>query len=634
MSETNAVKSLNLQQQLLQLEYENEKKEFSELREKAGLDRLLSSGKALTGIKLINSHYNSFNQKVLEISFSAQEDDDNNNFEYGVPVIFFGFDNNKAFKLNNLFSGEISYVDGNRMGIIVSDSIRIDKLYSYPDIGIMVSFDETTYKVMFEALNRTINASGRQAELRDLIYSGKESGIWKLPYSFFPYLNKDQEEAVNKILSAKDIAIVHGPPGTGKTTTLVEAIYETLRKEPQVLVCAQSNLAVDWISEKLIERGINVLRLGNPTRVNDNMLSFTYERQFENHPDYPELWKLRNLIRHIRSSKNLENRHQKLDRLKSKATEIEIRINNDLLNNAKVIASTLVGSSHRLLAGLKFSTLFIDEAAQALEAATWIPIRKAGRVILAGDHCQLPPVIKSYEAMKGGLGISLMERIVKNHPSSVKMLTCQYRMNEEIMNFSNRWFYNGNMKASPEVRFRGILDFDTPVEWVDTSEEVATKYVQEEDQDLGFTFKEQVTETQGKINKGEARLLIKVLKDYIEKIGIARFVEENINFGIISPYRLQVQYLRKLIKKDSFFKPVKKLISINTVDGFQGQERDVIVISMVRNNDSGNIGFLNDLRRMNVAMTRARMKLIIIGNKETLSRNKFYQSLYSYCQKI
>ena len=401
----------------------------------------------------------------------------------------------------------------------------------------------------------------------------------------------------------------------------MEAIYETLHRENQVLVCAQSNMAVDWISEKLVDRGVPVLRLGNPTRVNDKMLSFTYERRFENHPDYPQLWSIRKAIRELysqsRSGKDREKIHQKINALKDRATELEIRINESLFAEARVIACTLVGSAHRLLMRHRFGTLFIDEAAQALEAACWIAIRKADRVILAGDHCQLPPTIKCPEAARGGLGETLMQVVVQHRPETVSLLTLQYRMNESIMRFSSEWFYRGALQAAPEVKHRSILDFDTPIEWLDTAE-------------LEESGEEFVGENYGRINRAEALFSIEQLKRYIEKIGKQRFLDERIDVGLISPYKAQVQYLRQLIKREAFFKPFRSAISINTVDGFQGQERDIILISLVRANEAGQIGFLNDLRRMNVAMTRARMKLIILGDVATLTHHPFYKRLHAF----
>ena len=458
------------------------------------------------------------------------------------------------------------------------------------------------------------------AELRDILIgtlSPRQRDFFPIR---FPWLNTTQETAVNKVLRAKDVAVVHGPPGTGKTTTLVESIYETLHRENQVLVCAQSNTAIDWISEKLVDRGVSVLRIGNPTRVNDKMLSFTYERQFENHPAYTELWGIRKSIREMSgrlrkgSYSEREGVRSRMSRLKDRATELEILINEDLFSNARVIASTLVSSNHRILMGRNFTTLFIDEAAQALEAACWIAIRKADRVIFAGDHQQLPPTIKCIEAARGGLDKTLLEKVAQQKPSSVSLLKIQYRMHEDIMRFSSDWFYEGMLEAAPEIRNRGILDYDTPMTWIDTAE-------------LDF-HEEFVGDSFGRINKPEADLLLQHLREYIQRIGGDRILNERIDFGLISPYKAQVQYLRKKVRSSNFFRPFRHLITIHTIDGFQGQERDVIFISLVRANEDGNIGFLNDLRRMNVAITRAKMKLVILGDASTLTKHPFYRKLY------
>ena len=538
------------------------------------------------------------------------------------------------------------------MVVVLPDETNVGDLQQ-EGLGVQLSFDETSYRMMFDALERTMRAKGRLGYLRDLFYTpGMKAETFSFPDMHIPYLNTTQEHAVNEVLRAKDVAIVHGPPGTGKTTTLVEAIYETLRRESQVLVCAQSNMAVDWISEKLVDRGLNVLRIGNPVRVDDKMLSFTYERRFEAHPDYELLWSLRKAIRELR--KNRKHRddkyHQKLERLKDRATALEISINQQLFGEARVIACTLVGSGHRLLDGMKFGTVFIDEAAQALEAACWIPIRRAGRVIFAGDHCQLPPTVKSYEALKGGLGRTLMERIVEQHPDVVTLLTLQYRMNEEIMRFSSDWFYNNMVQSAPEVKYRSILDLDLPMTWIDSEEwrveslEFATAIDGKSEQRTEMNSEQRavansplstINSTLGSIsNEAEARLTLFALQAYYEMIGKERILSERLDVGIISPYRAQVQLLRRLIKKSEFFKPFRSLITVNTVDGFQGQERDIIVISLVRSNDDGQIGFLRDLRRMNVAITRARMKLIILGDCSTLCRHPFYRKLWEYIKAL
>ena len=636
------------QRTLLQLEYYTEKEAFRKLTEQMGMQRKVKRGDAWYPLRVGKSFYNSLNQRAIEV-FRTSDQDIEHNFEFGRPVMFFKVKNEEGIVKNSTlkyfsFTGTVNYVDGDRMVITVPDSAPLlDLQQATEEIGIQLSFDETSYKLMFEALDRTMKAkNNRLAYLRDLFYSHQKAAKFTFEPMRFPWLNPTQEKAVNEVLWAKDVAIVHGPPGTGKTTTLVEAINETLMRESQVLVCAQSNMAVDWISEKLVDRGVNVLRIGNPTRVNDKMLGFTYERRFEAHPDYPQLWAIRKAIRELRKNrkKGSESYHQKLERLKSRATELEIRINSELLGEARVIACTLVGSAHRLLEGMKFGTLFIDEAAQALEAACWIPMRRALRVILAGDHCQLPPTVKSIAALRAGLGKTLMERIAENKPEVVTLLKIQYRMNEEIMRFSSDWFYHGEVESAPQIKYRSILEDDSPITWIDTSNEENQVTIEGDDVVSGekrddMNFHEQfVGESFGRINKAEADLTLLTLAEYLTQVGKRRVLEESIDVGIISPYRAQVQYLKRLLKKYEFFKPYRRLISVNTVDGFQGQERDVILISLVRSNDEGQIGFLKDLRRMNVAMTRARMKLIILGDKSTMTKHPFYQKLWEYVEGL
>lgn len=620
------------QRSLLQLEYDSEKKAFSEAADRIGVERLAEKGFAWYPVELGTPYHNSLNQRIVEVRrhTESESDPEDHTFEYGRPVMFFTTGGDGRILPQSRRNGTVSLVDGDRMLVEIPENMVI------PDNGagngIMLSFDETSYRVMFDALERTASAKGRLGELRDLVYSRRPAGFLSCPPLKFRYLNGSQENAVNNVIAAKDVAIVHGPPGTGKTTTLVEAIYETLRRESQVLVCAQSNSAVDLICERLSDRGINVLRIGNPARVNDRMLASTYERRFEAHPDYPTLWSIRKTIRELRTSRrHSEQWHQKMDRLRSRATDLEFRINTQIMGEARVIASTLIGSAHRLLDGMKFSTLFIDEAAQAMEAASWVPVRRAGRLILAGDHCQLPPTVKCYEAMRQGLGKSLMKRIAENHPEAVTLLGVQYRMHEDIMRFSSEWFYNGAMTADVSVKGRSILDLDSAVEWIESSAEIDGN----EGERATASFREALSgQSYGRINTDEALLTITTLQNYAGKIGIRRIIDENIDIAVISPYRAQVRYLRNLIRNTPFFKSFRHLVTVSTVDGFQGRESDVVVISLVRSNESGQIGFLRDLRRMNVAMTRARMKLIIIGNSGTLCRHPFYRRLHAYiCAK-
>lgn len=615
--------SIQRQQMLLRMEYEYEKEEFKRQTETMGVARKVKRGLCWYPVQVGRNYYNSLNQLAIEI-VRTEDKEIEHAFEFGRPVCFFRQDYDGKISYMN-FTATVSYADEGRMTVVLPGAGALLELQDTDRLGVQLYFDETSYRAMFEALEDVLRAKGnRLADLRDTLLGSRPAPKRELFPVRFPWLNSTQEEAVNKVLCAKDVAVVHGPPGTGKTTTLVEAIYETLHRENQVLVCAQSNTAVDWIAEKLVDRGVPVLRIGNPTRVNDKMLSFTYERRFESHPAYTELWSIRKSIREIAHMRKgtygeRETMRNRLSRLRDRATELEIGINEDLFSSARVIASTLVSSNHRILSGRRFSTLFIDEAAQALEAACWIAIRKADRVVFAGDHCQLPPTIKCIEAARGGLDETLMEKTVANKPGAVSLLKVQYRMNEVIMRFSSEWFYNNQLESAPEVRQRGILDYDTPMTWIDTSE---------------MEFHEEfVGESFGRINKPEANLLLQELENYIRKIGENRILSERIDFGLISPYKAQVQYLRSKVRNSSFFRPFRSQITIHTVDGFQGQERDVIFISLVRANEDGQIGFLNDLRRMNVAITRARMKLVILGQAATLTRHAFYRKLMEYIQK-
>lgn len=613
----------DLQQQsaMLQKEYEYEKELYRQQTREAGIPKRIQQGVCWFPVKLGADRYNSLNQLTVEVTRTETEETEHS-FEYGRPVCFFRISADRQIRYFN-FSAVISYVQDNKMVVVLPGPQVLPELVVTGELGVQLYFDDTSYKTMFAALREVAEAKGnRTARLREVLL-GKAPALRRETGPVrFPWLNASQEKAVNQVLCAKEVAVVHGPPGTGKTTTLVEAVYETLHRENQVMVSAQSNTAVDWIAEKLVDRGIPVLRIGNPTRVNDKMLAFTYERRFEAHSDYPELWQIRKTIREmtgrLRKSgrEDRERLHNQLTKLRVRATGLEIRIDTELFTEARVIACTLVGAASRVLERKRFSSLFIDEAAQAIEAACWIAISRADRVILAGDHCQLPPTIKCIEAARGGLGRTLLEKVVLHKPETVSLLKIQYRMHEDIMRFPSRWFYHDELEVAPEVKYRGILDFDTPVSWIDTSE-------------LDLQEKA-VAEGTGRLNTGEAELLVRELKNYMERIGIRRILEEHIDFGVISPYRAQVHYLRHLLKKEPFFRPCRRLITVHTVDGFQGQERDVIMISLVRANEKGQIGFLRDLRRMNVAITRARMKLLILGEAVTLTRHPFYRELYEY----
>ena len=614
------------QRQLLQMEYEHERDEYKRISEQWGVERTVRRGLCWYPLRVGRNRYDSLNRLVVDLYRSESQLEQEHQFEYGRQVRFFVADDAMRVSYKS-YTGTVCYVDVDRIAVAVSGVNVITDLENCAagTLGMQLSLDETTYRTMFEALNDVAQArGGRLAELRDVICGMVEPGFRDIYPVRFPWLNRSQEVAVNNMLCSRDVMIVHGPPGTGKTTTLVEAIAETLNREPQVLVCAQSNMAVDWICQKLVERGVRVLRIGNPTRVNDQMLGYCYERQYEAHPDYPELWSIRKAIRQLQGERRKHSMsssvQSRINRLRHRAEELEVKINVELFDNARVVASTLVGSNSSLLTGRRFGTLFVDEAGQALEAATWIAVRKADRVVLAGDHLQLPPTIKCYDAERGGLGVTMMEMVVRRWQQAVTLLTTQYRMNRQIMQFSSDWFYGGSLKAADEVKVRGILDFDTPMEWIDTSQ---------------MDFNEQV---QGagcsKVNVKEAVFFVARLEEYVSRIGLERILDERIDFGLISPYKAQVRYMRQIVKRSAVLRQLREVLTVDTIDGFQGQERDVVFISLVRSNDDGSIGFLSDLRRMNVAITRARMKVVVIGNAETLCHHKFYAKLHAYIQSL
>lgn len=582
--------------------------------------RRVARGQCWFPVRLGRSYYNSLNRFVVEVARDEVADDVDSAFEYGRQVRFF-YEALDGKIIYRNFPAMVSFCDGGHMAVVLPSTSALKEIDGVARLGVDLAFDETSFAAMREALDDVASAKGsRLAELRDVLCGFVAPGFRELQPMTFPWLNASQQRAVNKTLCCRDVMVVHGPPGTGKTTTLVEAVYETLRREPQVMVCAQSNAAVDWICGKLIDRGVPVLRVGNPARVDDKVLSATYERQFEAHPDYPELWGVRKAIREVAAGRRRMPRadasalSNRLHNLRRRAVELEVKIQVEIFESARVVASTLVGSDNAVLKGRRFTTLYIDEAGQALEAACWIAIRKADRVIFAGDHCQLPPTVKSVEAERAGLSRSLMESVVDKCRSAVELLTVQYRMNEAIMRFSSDWFYGGRLQAAEEVKCRGILDFDSPVEWLDTSEmDFSEKYV---------------SATGGRVNPDEGESMLDSLEAYIKRIGEKRVEDENLDFAVISPYKAQVSWLRRNAKKRNVLRRLKGKIAINTIDGFQGQERDVVFISLVRSNDDGKIGFLSDLRRMNVAMTRARMKLVIIGSAATLTRHPFYEKLF------
>lgn len=553
-------------------------------------------------------------------------------FQSGKVVSVFSNASGKPEKEH--INGVVNYVRDNIMVITLNG----DDVPDWIDdglLGVDVMFDEMSYREMEFTLKEVIKAEdNRIAELKELLLGEGQarSEARSLQIESINILNASQHEALRKVLESKDVAFIHGPPGTGKTTTLVHAIRQTIKDEKQVLVCAPSNAAVDLLVDKLSEQGLQALRIGHPARVTEQSLSKTLDHRISAHANYKELRNLRKRMEQLRTAafkyKRKFGYHEKEQRrlmmqevkvLKADADLLEFYIINDLLQSMDAICCTLVGASHPVLRGKKFKTVFIDEAGQSLEPASWIPLLRSHRVIFAGDHQQLPPTIKSLEAARAGLSRTLFEKGIEKQPGQVSMLQVQYRMHEKIMEFSSGYFYDDKLIAHESVRHRLLRPDQSPVTFIDTA-------------GCGYQEK-QDPETLSRMNSEEASLVMQQVERLIEDIGPDNWIEGQITMGIITPYSAQVDQLHKLAEASPLLEPLHRLITINTVDAFQGQERDVIVISFVRSNDKGEVGFLADIRRTNVAMTRARKKLIMIGDSATLSSHPFYLEMLNFVQK-
>lgn len=495
---------------------------------------------------------------------------------------------------------------------------------------VQLVFDNTSYKEMESAIQKLIDSEDeRHIKMKAILYGDMQPGFSEAtPFIKDLRLNASQNEALRLIHNAEDVAVVHGPPGTGKTTTLVRAIIMTLKSEKRVLVCAPSNAAADLITEKLASLFVNVVRIGQPARITEEVLNNTLDYKIAAHPNYKDIKLLRRKADEYRRmagkyKRNFgpeERRQRQLlyneaKDITEEADNLAFYISNDIITKAEVITCTLVGSAYREIADLEFNTVFIDEAAQALEPACLIPILKAERVIFAGDHCQLPPTVKSKEAIKGGLNKTLFEKIIEKPGVSV-MLNEQYRMNKMIMQFSNLEFYTNNLIANENCKDITVFEGDLPLEFIDTA-------------GTGFAEKTE-PKTFSTYNDEEASLVVSYLKSYIENVELMSSMHHVSDIGIISPYKAQVETIAKHLKHSDIPEYIKAIVTIDTADSFQGREKDIIIISMVRANDKGEIGFLNDTRRMNVAMTRAKRKLVIFGDSATISHSKFYDHLVNF----
>jgi ATP-dependent RNA/DNA helicase IGHMBP2 len=617
-------------QSLLKQEKEEELSLYKAKLKDSSFNELRKQGLCWYPIKIEKTGFNSGERLIVRVS-RPKEHQGAHQFQSGKPISLFS--NTPGIDEEDWVNGVVNQVKEQEMLITLNSDALPDWIYN-GYLGVQLLFDEISYREMELAMAYLIRTEDKRInELKSILLGnvGPKFTTDDAPLNV-PSLNEKQNEALNLVKQARDVAIVHGPPGTGKTTTLVESILQVLKEEEQVLVCAPSNAAVDLLVEKLSEKQVEVLRIGNPARVTEEQLSKTLDARIAHHQYYKELRTIRkkanefrNLARKYKRNFGPAEREQRkllfdeAHKLKSEAEQLEFYISNDIISKAQVIASTLVGANNYVLKGKKFKTVFIDEAAQALEPATWIPIIKAERVIFAGDHCQLPPTIKSIEAARDGLDVTLFEKAIDRNHADV-MLTEQYRMNNQIMNFSNRIFYNGKLIANIKVADVKIFPDDLPVEFIDTA---GTGFFEQTDEGSFSTY-----------NQEEAGLLVRHFNDYINLLDAMEILKDVKNIGIISPYKAQVSLLQEALKEGPELGTVSGKLNINTVDSFQGQERDIIYISLVRSNEKGEIGFLSDIRRMNVAMTRARKKLVIVGDSSTICSNPFYDKLFDYVNEI
>jgi hypothetical protein len=555
-------------------------------------------------------------------------------FSSGKSVTFFSTQDSYHGPENRV-NGVINQVKQDVM-VVTLQADEIPEWMQGSRLGVDLLFDEASYREMESALKKVIAGDNlRVAELRDIAFGIKSPKFTTLPPVNLAELNFSQNQACQKIAQAQDFAIVHGPPGTGKTTTLIAAIRQAVQRGLSILVTAPSNAAVDLMVDKLVDSGISTLRLGHPARVEEKILNQTLDAKIAFHDSYRELKKLRKeteaylkLAKQYKRNFGPEEREQRklmfqeVSRIREAASHLEDYIRSDIFQKTQVFACTLVGASSSNLRGMVFDVVFIDEAAQGLEAAIWIPVLKAKKVVFAGDHFQLPPTIKSFEASKAGLSVTLFEKVIHRQPETAQMLQVQYRMPESIMGFSNEWFYEGKLQAAENTKTHAFSVEEPVLEWIDTA---------------GSGYTDQVEgESLSTFNPDEARFACTYLNDTLKRIGFSKFKQENWTIGLIAPYSAQVRMLRHLIFDTFEFPNLKafaELMTIDTVDGFQGQERDLMLISLTRSNEKGEIGFLSDTRRMNVALTRAKRKLILIGDSSTLAHHPFFDSLLGYFEE-
>jgi len=614
---------------LLRIEREEDQKAYQQLTETLSVAERRASGISWYPIAIKGSELSRGDYITVEVERTTHQDVVHQ-FRFGASAALFSNHDPK----NDRVAGIVAYQGGNRLKL----TLRTDELPDWTrqgKLGIDLLFDDNSYDEMQNALKQASALSEKPEEgnLIQVLTGGKSPAFntETAPVNL-PSLNSSQQEAVQKILSAQSLAIVHGPPGTGKTTTLVQAIKALIAQEQQqILVVAPSNTAVDLLSEKLADEGLNVLRVGNPARVSEKLMALTTDSKMAEHGLMKEIKKLKkqaneykNMAHQYKRSFGKAERDQRkalfqeAHQIMKEVDKTEQYILDDLVSKAQVITATLVGANHYTVRNLKYNTVVIDEAGQALEPACWIPILKAKKVVLAGDHCQLPPTVKSNEAVKKGLSTTLLEKCVDLHPESVVLLEEQYRMNEAIMAYPSSVFYQNKLKANAAIAHQLLFPEDIPLNFIDTA-------------GCGFDEKLEGTST---TNPEEAAFLFRHLTQLVNTLN-ASFTAQNFpTIAVISPYKAQVQVLKEQFKDSPELQKYADKVSVNTIDSFQGQERDIVYICMTRSNTNGEIGFLADIRRMNVAMTRARKKLVVIGDSSTIAKSNFYAGFIAYAEQI
>ncbi|MFD1257857.1 AAA domain-containing protein [Mucilaginibacter terrae] len=614
---------------LLNIERNDDRKAYLKLTESASAADRRANGLTWYPIAIRGTEPSRGDYLTVEVERTTHQDV-SHQLRFGASAALFSNHNAK----NDRIEGTISYQGGDRLKI----TLFTDELPEWArdgKLGIDLLFDNNSYDEMQNALKLADVLGQKPAEGRLIqILTGEKAPSFSNEIVNTPLgnLNPSQQAAVQKILAAQDLAVVHGPPGTGKTTTLVQAIKTLItQNHEQILVVAPSNTAVDLLSEKLFAEGLNVLRIGNPARVSERLMALTLDSKMTEHPQMKEVKKLK---KQAGEYKNMAHKYKrnfgKAERDQRKALfdeahkimkevgKTEQYIIDDLVTKAQVITATLVGANHYTVRNVKFTTVVIDEAGQALEPACWIPILKAQKVVLAGDHFQLSPTIKSIEAATGGLSSTLLQKCVTLHPEAVTLLEEQYRMNEAIMGYSSAVFYEHKLRAHESVAQRLLFEGDKPLNFVDTA---------------GCGFDEKLEGTSS-TNPEEAAFLFKHLGQLVEQFSERYTVLNFPSIAVISPYKEQIRILNEHLANQSELLVYGEKISVNTIDSFQGQERDIVYISMTRSNNEGDVGFLADIRRMNVAMTRARKKLVVIGDSSTLAQLPFYANFITYAEQL